>query len=320
MGLRILQNLGHKQDDAAPAPEQMAERFLMMLAEGAAQNMPAYDSALQEKLIATIHAMAMQMPDRLSAQEKEAKIQEILHEFGVYRYDMEETLHERQREWQSLSGILLRSLLTSLGFPNTDPDVAKLLKRIGKLSTAEELQSFQSDLTTFLLPNGGLNRSDPRIDRNLTDNSQQNLNATGLYGGGSAVEYVRQIMSQGANGFIVLVRLSALEIIEQRFGMETVEDALMAVSNYLTSSLHREDRTYHWSDSMLLIVIQGRTNEKILTAELQRIAMNNREISLTINGHTIMVRVPLDFEITPIRALQAAEDIYKLTINKKEAW
>ena len=88
----------------------------------------------------------------------------------------------------------------------------------------------------------------------------------------------------GGDGFIVLFRLSCLDVISQRFGPEAVEDCLMAVSAFLTAGLHSDDSIYHWSDSALLAILQGRSSEYMVSAELDRIIAQNRESSINVAG------------------------------------
>jgi hypothetical protein len=94
----------------------------------------------------------------------------------------------------------------------------------------------------------------------------------------------------------------------------------MAVSAFLTSSLHGDDTIYHWSDSSLLAILQGRPNEQILAAELQRIASQNRESSINVAGRAIMLRIPLAFDLTPINRLRTAEDLYRLSAQQSNKW
>jgi GGDEF domain-containing protein len=94
----------------------------------------------------------------------------------------------------------------------------------------------------------------------------------------------------------------------------------MAVSAFLTHNLRSGDAIFHWSDSSLLVILEGRPNEQILTAELQRIIAQNREITVTIEGRNVMLRIPLDFVLTPIGFLRNAEDLYKLTPKPATQW
>jgi GGDEF domain-containing protein len=111
-----------------------------------------------------------------------------------------------------------------------------------------------------------------------------------------------------------------MEMVNQRFGPEAVQDCLMAVSACLMAGLHSEDAIFHWSDSSLLAVLLGRPNEFLLDAELRRIASKNSDINVEIGGRSIMLRIPLTFELTPIDRFKSANDLYKLTMQGVKKW
>jgi hypothetical protein len=94
----------------------------------------------------------------------------------------------------------------------------------------------------------------------------------------------------------------------------------MSVSAFLTNNLRSDDVIYHWSDSSLLAIVEGRASEQILAAELDRIAARNREITIQIGGRKVMLRVPLDYHITPVSSLSTAEDLYKLSMEHAAQW
>jgi GGDEF domain-containing protein len=114
---------------------------------------------------------------------------------------------------------------------------------------------------------------------------------------------------------VVVFHLSCLELVSKRFGPEAVDDCLMAVSAYLTSSLHSDDAIFHWSDSSLVAILLGRPNDHILTAELHRIAVKNTDINVTIGDRSIMLRIPFSFDLHPIDRFKTAEELYKLTLQ-----
>ncbi|MGA2571109.1 MAG: hypothetical protein ABSF23_11375 [Terracidiphilus sp.] len=95
---------------------------------------------------------------------------------------------------------------------------------------------------------------------------------------------------------------------------EAAEDCLMAVAAFLTQSLHSDDAIHHWSDSSLPAFPQGRPNGQILTAELERIARQNRETRVDIGGRSTMLRIPITFGLTPIERLKSADDLCKITL------
>jgi hypothetical protein len=323
MGLRQLTGLGR----SAPQPNEKTEesaptsdRCLTLMVEGAALNMPEIDPETYKAFRASASGMAIQVPDRLPSADKLAQIQKILREFETYRNGAEAALKERQNGWRALTATLLRELFGSLGIDAGTGEAASLTQKIAGLVTAAEIQAYRVQLSDFLHPHGDDGSAVEVSPLQVADHSMENDNAAGLRGGGSAVEHVKRILENGRRGFVVLFRLGCLEMISQRFGPEAVEDCLMAVAAFLTASLHRDDAIYHWSDCLLLAVIEGRSSEQILTAELGRIALQNREVTISIGGRNIMLRVPLDFEINSIRSLNAAEDLYKLSMQHEAMW
>jgi GGDEF domain-containing protein len=188
------------------------------------------------------------------------------------------------------------------------------MQKLAGVTTAQSTQEFYDRLEAFLHPAGAASAPAGASQFRAADHSTENLNAAGLRGGGSAIEHVKRLLEGGDKAFIVLFRLSCLNMINQRFGPEAVEDCLMAVSAFLTESLNSDDAIYHWSDSSLLAILQGRANEQILTAELERIAMQNRETTVSIGGRATVLRIPITFDLTPIERLKSADDLYKITL------
>lgn len=208
-----------------------------------------------------------------------------------------------------------------MGVDAGSSDAAPLVLKIAGLETGEEIQAYREHLREFLHPSG--EERDIPIGASVlkvADRSTENDNAAGLRGGGSAVEYVKRIMERKGNGYVALFRLGCLEIISQRFGLEAVQDCLMAVSAFLTHSLHGDDAVFHWSDSSLLVVLQGRPSEQILSAELHRIVAQNRDVTVNIEKRMVMLRIPLDFDLTPIARLRSAEELYKLSPKPAAQW
>jgi hypothetical protein len=317
MNLRQMASLvADKPPDKIASEALPAERCLTLLAEGVALNVPEIDEAAHKQLRASVGQLALQIPDRASTDEKLIQIRTILHEFEVYRQGVENALRQRQAAWRALADKLLRELLTRIGIEVVAPEASSLLIKIPALVSAEDLAAYQQELNRFLHPVGADGRvNDIAAPLKVADRSTANHNAAGLLGGGSAVEYLKSVMERGGNGFIAIIRLGCLDIISQRFGLEAVQDCLMAVASFLIHSLHSDDAIFHWSDSSLMAILQGRVSESIINAELQRIVSHNRDITVKIEGRTIMLRIPLTFDLTPTELLRDANDLYKLSAN-----
>jgi hypothetical protein len=322
MGLRQMAGFGRspseaKEESAPPA----VDRCLTLLVQGAALNMPEIDAESYKAFRKNVSEDAMQVPDRLPVEDKLAQIQSIVREFESYRKGAEGALKERQSGWRALVSMQLQELLARVGVDPGSPDAAPLVAKIAGLETGEQIQAYRERLRVFLHPTGAEQGIPAGASKfKVADHTTENDNASGLRGGGAAVEHVKRLMEQGGKGFIALFRLGCLETISQRFGVEAVQDSLMAVSAFLTHNLHSNDAIFHWSDSSLLVVLEGRINMQLVTAELLRIVAQNREITVNIEDRTVMLRIPLDFDLTPISNLNCAEDVYKLTPKPVAQW
>ena len=313
MNLRQMVAWGNSQPAASGEPVVPdAERCLTLLVEGMALNVPEIDAASYKEFRENVDRLALKLPDRLPDDDKLALIRDILHEFERYRNCAEVALRERLSGWRTLVAKLLVELLGRLGIDSASVDAVPLVQRVASLLTGEEIHAFLILLSDFLRVSSVDGQAANASSLKVSDHTIVNDNASGLRGGGSGVEHVRKIMERHGRGFVVLFRLSFLNVIGERFGMEAVQDSLMAVSAFLTSSLRNDDAIYHWSDSSLLAVLQSPTTEQILTAAMRRIVDNNRDITIQIGGRSVMLRIPLEFEITPIDSLRTADDLRKL--------
>jgi GGDEF domain-containing protein len=303
---------GHSQGSGNDEPGgQNPERFLTLLAEGTAQNMPEIDAPKYTEFRANVGGMARQVRGGLPDADKLALIQTILHEFETYRASAEGALRDRQSGWRALGATLLHELLACMGIGVSSAGAIPLVDKIGSLASGEEIQIYRELLAEFLHPFGSnANAAPPTAALGITDLSTTNDNACGLLGGGKAVEDLKKMMQAGRGGYVVSFRLGCLNIINERFGGGAMQDCLMAVSAFITHSLRNDDFIYHWSDSTLLAILQERGSKQVLTAELNRIATMNREITIEIGGRTIMLRIPLEFDITPISRLKDADELY----------
>lgn len=296
------------------------ERSLTMLAEGAAANMLAVTQTDFDSFREKVKHLAVQMREGLPEDDKVALIRSVLHEFEFYRKISEDAVRERISGWRTLTLKLLVDLLTRTGLDPASADAAPLTQRIASLLTGEEINGFLIQVTDFFRLGSVDSRTYRAAQLTVVDRSTANDNAAGLRGGGAAVDHVRRLMERKVPGYAVLFKLNCLDMIGERFGVEAVQDSMMAVSAFLTHSLRSDDAVYHWTDSSLLAILQTPVNMTILNAAMRRIVDNNRDITVQMGGRTVMLRIPLDFEITPISQLRTAEDLSKLSMPNANKW
>lgn len=303
-------------DGKGGSPIYNPELCLTLLVEGASLGVPEVDAESYRRFRGNVEHLVHQLASQLPAEDKIALIHSIIHEFETYRSDSETAMRDLLSGWRNLITKLFSRLLTALGIEQQAPDAFSLSQRIRHIATAADVQDWDERFDRYLQPSSGTAGQQATAARlRAADSSTANDNAAGLPGGGKALEKVDSLLKSGGKGFVAFFRLGCLELINDRFGDEAVEDCLMAIANYLTRSLRREDEIFHWSDSSLLAIIQGRTNEHILHAELKRIASQNRDVSINIGDRVVMLRIPIEFDVLPFTRIQSTDDIRKFSLE-----
>ena len=230
MNLRQIAGLGGSNaTEKKPVELPNPERVLTLVVDGAALGVPEVDGGAYPEFRANVAKLALQLPDRLPEEEKLAQVRLVLREFQNYRKSSETELRNRTTEWRAVVSFLLRELLRSLGIDASAPNPSALLRKLAGVTSAQAIQEFHDRLEAFLHPDGAESAPVEASQFRTADHSTANHNAAGLRGGGSAIEHLKRILESGAKAFIVLFRLSCLNMINQRFGPEAVEDCLMAV-------------------------------------------------------------------------------------------
>lgn len=306
----------NSKDSVRPAPIALGtpdggERFLTQLVEGVARNLPEIHPEAYQDLRANLTRLALQLRDGLPEDDKLELIRAVLREIESYRTKVDELLRERLAGWRGLAGKLVNDLIKSYGLDPRSERALPLVRRVASLLTADEIQGFHIMLADYLRL-GTRDGASGGFALSKADRSTANDNAAGLRGGGAAQEHVKHMMEKGTSGYVVIFRLGCLDMIGKRFGWEAVQDSLMAVSAFLTHSLRSDDGIYHWSDSALLAVLNSPASLEIITPAMQRIVDNNRDITIQIGNRLVMLRVPLQFRITPISGLGSPEDLNRL--------
>jgi GGDEF domain-containing protein len=323
-------NVAHPATTGKPGPAPAADamqvivpdRTLTLVVEGAAMNVTEVEPESYKRFRSKVSTLAMQMPDHLPEADKLAYIRGIVKEFEGYRNTTDATLRDRQIGWRGLTLNLMKELFASLGVDAASPEAFPLVDEIPRLTTVEDIDKFGRWLSEFLRPASGGKGAATGVSAALraADRTTSNDNSAGLRGGGAAVEHVRRLKEHGGRGFVAIFRLSFLDVISDRFGMEAVQDCIMAVSAYLNQSLRSNDAIYHWSDASLMGVLENRASQHIATAELNRIVAQNREITITISGRAVMVRIPIEFELISLDQLKDADDLNRISGQQAVQW
>jgi GGDEF domain-containing protein len=132
---------------------------------------------------------------------------------------------------------------------------------------------------------------------------------TGLGGPSQARAHLDSCSKINVQCYIVLLKLTALEILEQRYGEETVGDYLNVTAQYLVQSLRSEDRLFHWGRDVLMAVVRRVISADALRMEFTRIASARREHVINVNGRTIMIASSITFDLLPVSQRSTLDDM-----------
>jgi GGDEF domain-containing protein len=301
------------EDEEEPNPQGPgAGESLTHLLEALAKNTPAIDARAQEQLSAAIAGVIKKSPDRVHEAEKIKLVQTVVHELEHYRNATENALREQLDGWRGLVKNLVHEVAVNGATDAEQAGFHRLTSDVATLSTSQDLKAYSELLHTVLHAPGSkkvAHKRSPVVDNSCATND----NAAGLRGGGAAVAHLQSVLDRCQAGFVAVIQLSCMNVIEERFGITAVEDCVMAVSAFLTDRLENDDAIYHWNDTTLLAIFEGRNNKGLLSKELEKIAAQNRDITININDRTVLIRVPLAFELSPVSGFHSGDDLYKFS-------
>jgi len=274
------------------------------------------DAGAYKTLCTNVNNLLPGVPEIPLKSEDLTQLLDVIREFGRYHQCADAAIRDQITGWRELVGKLLAELLARSDVNASSAEAAPLVQGVATLLTGAEIQSYQAQLSEFLRVKSIGRQASNALQKQEAARAASNDNPSGLFGATAAVAHMKTLLNTGGKGYVVVFTLSCPDSIIERHGKETMQDCMMAISAFLARSLRSEDRIFYWSEDSLLAVLQSPADEKVMTAAVQRIVDNNRDITLQIGVRVVMLRVPLLFEVTPISKLQSAEDLYNLPRKK----
>ena len=180
--------------------------LLSLLAEGTAINAIEVEEQSYKDFRGSVSKLAIQIPDHMPMADKLAIVQGIVQEFENYRKKTKKRCAIGRPVGARSAMQLFREVLRALGIDKGAPGVAALAQVIAGLTTAEEIGGYGERVVRFLHPGEG-EAGGPASPLKMADRSTTNNNASGLNGGGIAVERLRKVMEAGSGGFVALFSL-----------------------------------------------------------------------------------------------------------------
>jgi GGDEF domain-containing protein len=240
----------------------------------------------------------------------------LIGEFETYRAESEACVEARQKEWRHTVHALTFLLAQQFQLDPRSSRLSDVTLDLSAAVTSEQVEALRAKLQNLFqrMEETATTRQQEEIEEQ--DRSLANDNAAGLRGGGAAIEHLRSMIAANRPGYVGLFRLSCLDVVGERFGVEGTQDCLMAVSAFLTGNLRHEDSVYHWSETSLLAICDRKVREDMIHAELNRILARNRDFTIKIGDRTIMLRIPIELQLFPLAHFTSADDLQSFPFTR----
>lgn len=132
---------------------------------------------------------------------------------------------------------------------------------------------------------------------------------TGLPGPTQAHQYLAPLIGRDAQCYVAMLKLTAHQIIEERYGEELAGDYLSVTAQGLVHVLHAEDKLFHWERDVLMAVIRRRLSPSAMRSEISRLTATSREHLLEVNGRKIMVATPIVYDLAAAVEFRRIDDM-----------
>lgn len=132
---------------------------------------------------------------------------------------------------------------------------------------------------------------------------------TGLGGPSQARDYLGSRFGTDSKCYVVLLTLTALRTLEQRYGEEAAGDYLNIAAHSLIQALRSDDRLFHWGRDVLLAVVHRLVSPAAMRMEIIRLTSASREHVMDVNGRPIMIASPIIFDLLPVSQFSTFGDM-----------
>ncbi|MDR3772835.1 MAG: response regulator [Terracidiphilus sp.] len=140
----------------------------------------------------------------------------------------------------------------------------------------------------------------------LWDNGES---PTGLPGPSQAKSLLAPLFGADPRCYVVMLRITMLPMIEQRYGEEAGRDYLNLAAQTMVQGFRSEDRFFHWGRDVLMVVVRRQFSASALRMEVARVTSADQEHVLTVNGKSIITTCPIAFDLLPVAQCSTLDDM-----------
>jgi FixJ family two-component response regulator len=132
---------------------------------------------------------------------------------------------------------------------------------------------------------------------------------TGLGGPSQARGLLLPLIGVDTQCYVVLLKFTAFETIETRYGEEAASDCLNSAAQFLMQSFRSDDRLFHWGRDVLMAAVRRRVAPAAIHMEFARLTSANRQHVTNVNGRAVMIASPIAFDLQPVSQFSTFPDM-----------
>jgi len=130
--------------------------------------------------------------------------------------------------------------------------------------------------------------------------SEEFKSPAGLPGPAQAKDYLSTQFGADFRCHVVLFKLTLFKTIEERYGEEAAVDYLKSAVKFLRQPLRPEDRLFHWSHDVLMLILSRQISPHALRQEIVRQTSGPHQHILEAGGKRIMFGITTTFDLLPL--------------------
>jgi GGDEF domain-containing protein len=115
---------------------------------------------------------------------------------------------------------------------------------------------------------------------------------TGLNTLKSAEARIKEVMSTGRKGHVIVFFLKNVDVVNRRFGFSAGDQVLKRFAEYLgNSSLQPRDQLFRWRGPCFIVVTERFASLEELQSEAYRLGVRGPEVEVESDGKSMLIRL-----------------------------
>jgi CheY-like chemotaxis protein/GGDEF domain-containing protein len=135
------------------------------------------------------------------------------------------------------------------------------------------------------------------------------VSPAGLPGPSDAKAHLLPLVGNDPQCYVVLLRLTILHTVEERYGEKTAGDYLGIVAQLLARALHPDDHLFHWGRDVLMAVISRHISPAAVRMEIERLIAEARDYTVEVGGRRMMIACLIAFNLLPASQFPEFSDL-----------